>query len=66
MGRATRLIMTITVLCAGAFSAGHYVGGAGMASAAAECKAAVVAALDDRMGAVGAYERFEEQVGRCL
>ena len=66
MSRHHRLIMTLTVLLVGAFSVGHYVGASNSASAVSECRAAVIAALDDYRSAEGAFDRFVEHSKRCV
>lgn len=66
LSRTNRLLMTVTVIACGAFSVGHYAGSAGSAEQVSDCKAAVVAALDDYRSAEGASERFADYAGRCV
>lgn len=66
LSRTNRLLMTVTVIACGAFSVGHYAGSAGSAEQVGDCKAAVVAALDDYRDAPGAFERFTDYAGRCV
>lgn len=66
MDRWKRLAATLVVAMCGAFSVGHYAGSSGAASDLADCRAAVVASLDEWQGVEGASIRYEKYVSRCL
>ena len=55
----------VVAMC-GAFSVGHYVGSSSAAGQLGDCRAAVVASLDEWQGVEGASARYEKYVSRCL
>ena len=66
MDRWKRLVATMVVAMCGAFSVGHYVGASSAAGELGDCRAAVVASLDEWQGVEGASARYEKYVSRCL
>lgn len=66
MDRWKRLVATMIVAMCGAFSVGHYVGSSSAAGELGDCRAAVVASLDEWQGVEGASARYEKYVSRCL
>ena len=66
MDRLKRLVATMVVAMCGACSVGHYVGSSSAAGELGDCRAAVVASLDEWQGVEGASARYEKYVSRCL